>query len=604
MSCPVPAETAPAAETPAAEPEKAEAPPEAAKVELEPVVGADSYVRPPLAEAGPAPVEPEPAAYEVEGPAEAVGAARVPEVESPAEPPPVESAAEPEPLELKVEGEVTEVVEPPAESEAAGEMAVFAEPESAEPEKLKFAEQETGPIACPLPVEPDVGATGGRPPSEPEPQPVVGADLHVRPPSEQEPAAPVTAPEPVEIVPEAVEAAQAPEAESPAEPQPVESAAEPEPVVGADSYVRPPLAETPPTPVVEEPAEKPEEVPAADAACETEEEPETFEAAPPAPAVPVTERFERAVDEEVGELEEEPAAAELETSSESEEVVGATGGRPSSEPVAETLVEPSVFEPGPGAKDVWKEAEAEVLRGEESGMKPAGVESAVERESGEEHSVEEEIVSEGPAPPARAEKPREEEEPVADQKKDEELPVRGEGDKGKPEQKPEDEGIEVFDLEEEGGKKPPAPVKKEEEELVTLEEEAPAAGKEKSLDEEMAEIFGEGEAPKAEETFKTAVPTAEEDFDLSVFKEKPAEGIEEPVAVEEGSLFETGQLDESKGEDQMQAVLQREGPSRIKAITEEPAQPGATAFTVAVLLAFVVIAFTGMLLWHLAVGKL
>ena len=51
-------------------------------------------------------------------------------------------------------------------------------------------------------------------------------------------------------------------------------------------------------------------------------------------------------------------------------------------------------------------------------------------------------------------------------------------------------------------------------------------------------------------------------------------------------------------------VYEAAGVSRIRALTEESTVPSVTAFTVAVVAAFFVMAFAAMLLWHLYVARL
>lgn len=168
--------------------------------------------------------------------------------------------------------------------------------------------------------------------------------------------------------------------------------------------------------------------------------------------------------------------------------------------------------------------------------------------------------------------------------------------------KPED--IEVFDFEQPGAKK--------EEEFELLEEEpvakesAPAGAapaKEKSLEEEMAELFGE-EAKEAPLDQAFAAPQApakpEEDFDLSVFqKDKQEEAAAEPAAITEEKLFEVesprAETHEAASDAEMQSV------SRIRAISEERTPASVYLYTTAVIVAVLVVACAGMLLWYFAI---
>jgi hypothetical protein len=176
----------------------------------------------------------------------------------------------------------------------------------------------------------------------------------------------------------------------------------------------------------------------------------------------------------------------------------------------------------------------------------------------------------------------------------------------KPEEETAPENIEVFDLEapgEAGGAGDEGLVSLEEE---ALKEEAPAAApsKDKTLEEEMAELFGEekGEQPAAAEVVPAAGGAPTEDFDLSVFKKE--EGAEESAPVAEEALFEideqgTAPVESSAG----QAATDAESATRIRGFVEQEQAPSNAVFTVAALLAFVVLAFTGMLLWHVFATK-
>jgi hypothetical protein len=52
-----------------------------------------------------------------------------------------------------------------------------------------------------------------------------------------------------------------------------------------------------------------------------------------------------------------------------------------------------------------------------------------------------------------------------------------------------------------------------------------------------------------------------------------------------------------------EGVSEAESGGRIRAFVEQQQGPSSAAFTAAALLAFVVLAFTGMLLWHIFVTK-
>ena len=429
---------------------------------------------------------------------------------------------------------------------------------------------------------------------------------------------------------------------------------------------------------------------------------ETFEVTPAAPMTPVTEAFERAVDEEVADLEAAPEPVDIEELASEEEIQPATepGARealgaiapereaPPGEPVAasqeperpaeEALREETAPEEAPAAErgtpaetvepevEVVEEvhpggepAEVEATRGETSAREvkePETFTPPVERaerlaeralppptaeepgdvfkELEEEFLAEERGVGKTPVGPgtydragseqpaetdlrkpeslAPAAQPREEVEQVTEEKKkgekrarppeEERTPPAGEQKKAEEEVAPEN--IEVFDLETPADKGVAA-----EEGLVTLEEEAPAgaapgaaAAKDQTLEEEMAELFGEEKPERAaDEAFAAQAPA--EDFDLSVFQKEA--GGEEARPVAEESLFEV----EEPGAAPLveppvdETVPDADSSGRIRAFTEERRGPSNVAFTAAALLAFVVLAFTGMLLWHIFITQ-
>jgi hypothetical protein len=159
--------------------------------------------------------------------------------------------------------------------------------------------------------------------------------------------------------------------------------------------------------------------------------------------------------------------------------------------------------------------------------------------------------------------------------------------------KPED--IEVFDLEQPGAEK---------EEVFDILEEEPAEGapapaadaKAQTLEDEMAELFGdEQKSASPDQAFKAPeVPKVEEDFDLSVFqKDKQEAEADEPAPIAEDTLFD---VESARAEpEQESSIHDLQGVSRIRAITEERTPTSVYLFTAAVILAFGVVAFAGML---------
>lgn len=371
------------------------------------------------------------------------------------------------------------------------------------------------------------------------------------------------------------------------------------------------IEELPAAPVLEEEKAGVVEAAAAATAAEELEVPAAEEEVPEVAEAPEEEPVEAEA--------AEPAAPHVE-----EEVAAGERGREA--PVAPLAAAAFAAE---GTKDVFEEAEAE-LAAEEAQTE----ETAARSDEGAIEEFEETGVADSErSREIGVRKLSEEAEPVTDERKDEGapeqpeeevIPLADEGAKPEPpggevipllgEEETEEavvpqqpaetpseapaaaEGIEVFDLEEEA---PPA--EEAEEELVTLEEEAPAeeaaATKDRTLEQEMAELFDEeaGEAPP-DEAF--AAP-AEEDFDLSVFQQDVA--TEEPVPVTEEGLFEMGAEAPPAVAEQpvAEAPAEVEGVSRIRALTEERTAPSTAVFTATVLLAFLGIAFTAMLLWHI-----
>lgn len=452
------------------------------------------------------------------------------ELKMPVESAPVEEEVPASPREEVVESATAAGVPPEepvgreVEPEAVG-FNIDGEPEPTHPatseKELTFLEEETGPMVCPVPPKAEEVRIEATEPAAAEPVPPV------------EPVAPVVA----EAAPAVVEAAKVEEEPAAAAPVEEEAALESRRMFELAG----PVEETAKEAATEEvPAEtKPEEPgPEVSGREAVGEEPrETFELALPARSVPVTESFERAVDEEVEDREAEP------------EIIG---------------------------------VEAEPEKRVAADQRP-------------------------PAPLTPGREPREEEEPVsADKEKKGEEMAKPPEEGRKPEEETAPENIEVFDLEapgEAGGAGDEGLVSLEEE---ALKEEAPAAApsKDKTLEEEMAELFGEekGEQPAAAEVVPAAGGAPTEDFDLSVFKKE--EGAEESAPVAEEALFEideqgTAPVESSAG----QAATDAESATRIRGFVEQEQAPSNAVFTVAALLAFVVLAFTGMLLWHVFATK-
>ena len=376
--------------------------------------------------------------------------------------------------------------------------------------------------------------------------------------------------------------------------------------------------------------------------------------------VGVTDELELSVDEELGDLEPEPEVVEIEELAAAEEEAPPAErpsepeptpvepeaveepAPPELEAVSEEAAEPEAPEeevPAPepalgpaaaagaaAATDVWQELQEELAaeegETEEAPVEPVAAEadrftepvfadSETPRPVGVEKTAEEaEQVTEEKGEEERAEQPEEEKAPLEEAPKEEAAPPPEE-EPVPVEEKPAEAGtfeladmeeaapleeIEVVDLE----ATPTAEA--EEEELVVLEEEVPAreaaveAAGAKTLEEEVAELFGEEtvETPP-DEAF--AAPAAEEDFDLSVFQQEAA--VEETLPAGDESLFEVGEEPVPTEVEQPPEGAAVESVSRIRALTEERAAPSTVAFTAAILLAFAAVAFTGMLIWHL-----
>ena len=477
-------------------------------------------------------------------------------------------------------------------------------------------------MVCPVTEEAKIEAAAPRETA------VVSPLTHETPPMEfvEEPPTVEAPAPPVEPASEA-KAEEPPTAEAPAPPDVVESpppaevAADAAPETPTETYEVEPLA-----PVVAEGAAAPE-TPT-----------ETYEVEPPLPVAPVTQRMDFAVDEETAEVTPGEAACAPAAEERPAEVVPAL---PADEPSAAALPEveaPPVEEaesPQP-AEEVPEPAEAletvseasEALFHPVEAEKPAekapeaaleapfvaarapsatGTPDLVEDTQAElttptakeflPPAVPEDTISTHrptefresvPVPPGPVEVPQEEAKPVTDETR-----------KPKPDEqpkKPKPDEIEVFDIEQPGTK---------EEEFEILEEEpaeaapaAPAAAvsdKEKSLEEEMAELFGDEQKEASPDLAfaQPQPPKVEEDFDLSVFqKDKQEAAPEEPVLIPEETLFEVEQPTVEPDAAVIGADLQ--GVSRIRAMTEERTPASVYLYTAAILIAFGVVAFAGM----------
>ncbi len=501
-----------------------------------------------------------------------------------------------------------------------------AQPAPEAPEKkLDFVAEESGPMVCP--VTDEAKAESAKP--------------HEAAPVE------LKAPEKIDFVEAPSAPASEPVAETPAGTYEVEETEVPE------SALAPEAESVMPAPPVSEPAE-------------------TYEVVPPAPVAPVTEGFDRAVDEESSEIAPEPSVEEPISLAEGQvpleqylaqlKAVAPESAPPelaAQEPAAEEIssVEPSPIAPAPepvveaasvpiepapleaapepsiaqpiAAQDVTPATappeRVKIPVSETPALSepvvagPAVVSPDEARRRGEEIDAElsqiatkeslPEGASDGRIPTSKsgeirtaasggaqaAEVSHEEAKPVTDKTK----PTPEEQKKKKPDE------IEVFDLGE---------VKAEpEEEFQILEEEpkevAPAGpAKEKTLEEEMAELFGEetpqqpAAAPAA--SAAPAAPKAEEDFDLSVFQKDKQEAVAPaPVEITEEALFDVSQQTQEPAGEQSLTHEDMESQSRIKSLTEERTPASVYFFTAAIVLSFIAVALTGMLLWHVYITK-
>ena len=550
---------------------------------------AEAEKPPEVAPVEPLPPEPTTITF-VEEPAKAE-TPEVPEVE-PAVP---VASAEP----MAPEPSVIEFVEEPAKAEV---------PEAHEPEPAETYEVEPAvPVASMEAMEPE----------PPEPEPVETYEV--------EPAAPVVPvtenieravdEEVAEITPE--EVAPAPVAELPEElvPPPAAEEAIPSPV---EVSAQPPMPPEPPiveeavefvpmeqylaqmkTPEPQSAVEQPEAIPlAAEEAISKAEPPPAAAEMPPIVEVPVAR--ETGIPEPP--TAEEPAAEPLlEQPIAAKEVTPITplaeGMEVPVEETPEVLVRPSAEAPRAvseeKAQDTLEEIEAELSQQEAKESLPEAVPDG--RISAPRSGEDKEAV---PAVSETAGMSEEEAKPVTDKTK----PTPDEQKKKKP------EDIEVFDLGEQKAKP--------EEEFQILEEEpkegAPteaAPAKDKTLEEEMAELFGEEpkEAAGAAAAAAAAAPEVakvEEDFDLSVFQKDKQEAVEpEPVEITEESLFDVGQEQSAPAEEQTISNEDIESQSRIKSITEERTPASVYLYTAAIVISFIAVGLTGMLLWHVFIMR-
>ena len=129
---------------------------------------------------------------------------------------------------------------------------------------------------------------------------------------------------------------------------------------------------------------------------------------------------------------------------------------------------------------------------------------------------------------------------------------------------------------------------------------------EKSVDDEMAELFGETAAVAAGvAAVSTGVEAETDDFDLSIFKEAD-ETVQDIGALEETAFVPTDveAADIFPGPDEEAMTIPAGGrPSRIDAITA-PKGPSTAPFTIAILVAFAALVVGGMAIIALYYAKL
>ena len=386
---------------------------------------------------------------------------------------------------------------------------------------------------------------------------------------------------------------------------------------------------TPETPV--EPVSKAEEV----------EVGEVYELAEAAPEQPVTERAGQATDEELEDVAKpKPEPEVLEALELPKEVAPPVESawvdfNPDFEKVERAIAEPAASETtkpgfgvGPGAGEAKEAVEGPSERGlkEPEAAKipaPEAISDLQAREMFDE--IEKELEAEGvggkkttpvsPAgKPARSGKsegqgresagskpetkvvsPVETSRPDRGKFKTEEESVVSEDKTKKQEKKPAEDIFEVYDIEE-AKTAPKEETKAEpEEEMVELQEASEAANEmetiEQSVDQEMADIFGEGQA--AAETEAVEGERTADDFDLSIFKEGGAVTQEAP-AMEEVDLSAMTEESPTSGMEGMHTIAGTTS-SRIDAITAERG-PSTLPVTIAVVLSFLALVFTGMIL--------
>ncbi len=446
-----------------------------------------------------------------------------------------------------------------------------------------------------------------QPESAPEPEP--------EPPATPEPGVVQTFEPPVEPVSEPVV-----QAEEPVVPESVEPEA-PAPLVFM-------VDEAPEPPKAPEAAPEPVEVP------EPEPEPtEAYELTEALPAINVTEHAEQATDEEFQDVleppvevpafpEEQPVAAENLPEPEKPEVV------PEPEPVLEVLPEPP---PEPVVQPVSEEVLPEPPAVEPEPVEIESVEipastamsdlqadelfDEIERELETEQVAPEAAIPVGDGAPQDVSEPEVQPASFAEStvsgrdklKSEEEFVVSEDQKKKKKEQKPDEDIFEVYDLEEETEEAEKPAAAEAEEEIVELEEvtEASAgmADIEKSVDEEMADIFGdEAETPPAKKApvVQGAEAAPADDFDLSIFKES-AEAPQEVASLQEVDLSSMTEEAPSSAFEDIGHVTSAT-PSRIDAITAEKG-PSTLPMTIAVVVSFTALLLAGMLIVALKIGR-
>lgn len=189
----------------------------------------------------------------------------------------------------------------------------------------------------------------------------------------------------------------------------------------------------------------------------------------------------------------------------------------------------------------------------------------------------------------------------------EEISVSEEETRTPEEKKSEEDVFEVYDLDEEteeGADQAPeveavSLEAEAAEEIVELEEVSAATEErddiEKSVEDEMAELFGETTAVAAgAAVVEAGTETDADDFDLSIFKEAD-ETVQDIGALEETAFVpaDVEATDTFHGSDDEAMTIPAGGPSRIDAITA-PKGPSTAPFTIAILVAFAALIVGGM----------